>query len=168
MPAPNRNWMILGAALVLFAGAIVALLSARRQSESGAKARLPHPLLVEARGRGREWQFTYGGADGVLGSDDDVITRRHFRVPAGVEVLIQLRSDDYIYVFSCPDLTIKEIAVPDLSYEIRFRAREAGVYELVMDPMCGFRLQPGGNMGSLEVTSERAFRSWFTQLEAIE
>jgi heme/copper-type cytochrome/quinol oxidase subunit 2 len=151
--------MILGAALVLFAGAIVALLSARRQSESGAKARLPHPLLVEARGRGREWQFTYGGADGVLGSDDDVITRRHFRVPAGVEVLIQLRSDDYIYVFSCPDLTIKEIAVPDLSYEIRFRAR---------DPMCGFRLQPGGNMGTLEVTSERAFRSWFTQLEAIE
>lgn len=160
--------MILGAALVLFAGAIVALWCVRRQSESGAKAPLPHPLLVEARGRGREWQFTYGGADGVLGSDDDVITRRNFRVPAGAEVLIQLRSDDYIYVFSCPDLGIKEIAVPDLRYEIRFRAREPGAYELAMDPMCGFRLPPGGNMGTLEVTSERDFRSWFTQLDGFE
>ena len=168
MPAPNRIWLISGAALVLFAGAIVALLFAHRQTEPGSGARLPRPLLIEARGREREWQFTYGGVDGVLGSDDDVITRRHFRVPAGAEVLLQLRSDDYIYVFSCPDLTMKEIAVPDLNYEIRFRAREPGDYELAMDPMCGFRLSPGATMGSLEVTSERDFRSWFAQLEASE
>ena len=166
MPTPIRNWMIFGAALALCAGAMAALVCARRQSGRGVQDPLPQPLLIEARGRGREWQFTYGGGDGVLGSADDVVTRRHFRVPAGAEVLIQLRSDDYLYVFSCPDLGLKEIAVPDLSYQIRFSPRAPGAHELAMDPVCGFRLPPGENMGSLIVTSERDFRSWFAQLEA--
>ena len=166
----SRFWrrLIQRLALALCASTGAAILSGCRQSDPGANATLPDPLVIEARGREREWQFTYAGADGLIGSADDVVTRRQFQVPAEVEVILQLRSDDYIYVFSCPDLVMKEIAVPDLEYEIRFRAGEAGTHELAMDPMCGFRLPPGATMGNLTVSSETDFRSWFARLAASE
>ena len=166
MPVQIWSRLICSIALGLCASTGAVLLSACRQSEPGARVPISNPLLIEARGRDREWQFTFGGADGVVGSDDDVVTSRHFQVPAGVEVRLQLRSDDYIYVFSCPELAMKEIAVPDLDYEIRFHTSVPGVYELAMDPMCGFRLPQGATMGTLTVASENGFRSWIAQVEA--
>ena len=118
------------------------------------------PLRVEARGSGRAWRFTYSGRDGVLGTGDDLVSHNHLRLPAGADVIIQLRSDDFIYVFSCPGLKLKEIAVPDLEFSIAFRVDRRGDYDLVMDPMCGFQLPPGETMGTLGVDSETDFRLW--------
>ena len=118
------------------------------------------PLQVEARGSRRAWQFSYVGLDGILGTDDDRVSSGDLRLPAGADVVIQLRSDDYIYVFSCPGLKLKEIAVPDLEFSIAFRADRNGQYDLAMDPMCGFRLPPGETMGTLRVVPEREFRTW--------
>ncbi|MDA1026889.1 MAG: hypothetical protein O3A19_10750 [Planctomycetota bacterium] len=118
------------------------------------------PLLVEARGNGRAWRFSYCGPDGILGTGDDPVAGGHLRLPAGADVVIQLRSDDYIYVFSCPGLKLKEIAVPDLEFSIAFRTDRRGEYDLAMDPMCGFRLPPGETMGTLSVASESDFQLW--------
>ncbi|HIG28205.1 MAG TPA: hypothetical protein EYQ50_10540 [Verrucomicrobiales bacterium] len=132
-----------------------------RPADSSHWHRVPGtPLRVEARGSGRAWRFTYSGRDGVLGTGDDRVSDNHLRLPAGVDVVIQLRSDDFIYVFSCPGLKLKEIAVPDLEFSIAFRVDRRGDYDLVMDPMCGFQLPPGETMGTLGVASETDFRLW--------
>ena len=117
-------------------------------------------VIIEARGRERAWRFSYGGPDGDLGTPDDVVRDGQLALPSGVEVWLQLRSDDFIYVFSCPDLDLKEIAVPDLEFSLRFRTEQVGEHALVMDPMCGFQLAPGETMGKVSVLSERAFRRW--------
>ena len=130
------------------------LVGCSRHGDPGA------PLWVEARGSDRAWRFSYSGPDGILGTGDDPVSGGHLKLPAGADVVIQLRSDDYIYVFSCPGLKLKEIAVPDLEFSIGFRADRRGEYDLAMDPICGFRLPPGENMGTLSVVSESDFRLW--------
>ena len=118
------------------------------------------PLRIEARGSRRAWRFSYSGPDGILGTEDDPISDGHLRLPTGENVVIQLRSDDYIYVFSCPELELKEIAIPDLEFSISFQTDRRGEYDLAMDPMCGFRLPPGETMGTLSVVPKSEFRLW--------
>ena len=166
MPASRRGpttlWTVLvGFGIVL--GALVYLLWPRGAPpvESGIWPLDPvEPLRVVARGSERAWRFSYSGPDGVHNTGDDPVSTGHLMLPAGAHVVVQLRSDDYIYVFSCPDLKLKEIAVPDLEFSIAFLADRPGEYDLAMDPMCGFRLPPGQTMGTLSVASESDFRHW--------
>ena len=124
----------------------------------------PSPLTIEARGEKRAWHFRYPGDDGLLGNADDRTSTGVLTLPKGAEIVLQLRSRDYIYVFSCPDLALKEIAVPDLEYALQFTASETGTHELVMDPMCGFRLPPGQSMGTLEIVRPKSFLRWMKAL----
>ena len=134
-------------------GLVSALVTSCQQAKPGEVIRQLEAgeLTIEARGKSRAWHFTYPDEQASSG----VLT-----VPAGVDVVIQLRSDDYLYVFSCPDLALKEIAVPDLDYAISFRVEQPGDFELAMDPMCGFRLPPDQTMGNLRVLPEKEFRRW--------
>ena len=118
------------------------------------------PLLVEARGAGKKWHFSYAGADGIPGNGDDPVSTTELRLPELADVVIRLRSQDFIYVFSCPELSLKEIAVPDLDFSIGFRTGHAGRYQLAMDPMCGFPAALGETMGTLHIVSETDFLSW--------
>ena len=121
------------------------------------------PLRIEARGSDRDWNFSYLGPDGTLDTADDIKSRGEMNLPVGAEVVINLRSDDFIYVFSCPDLGLKEIAVPDLEFSISFTAERPGEFNLLMDPMCGFRLPPGETMGRIKVAGANDFRQWLRE-----
>ena len=121
------------------------------------------PLRIEARGSDRDWNFSYLGPDGTLDTADDVTNTGELNLPVGAEVVIDLRSDDFIYVFSCPGLGLKEIAVPDLEFSISFTAERPGEFNLLMDPMCGFRLPPGETMGRIKVASASDFRQWLRE-----
>ena len=118
------------------------------------------PLRIEARGSDRDWNFSYFGPDGTLDTADDVKSTGELSLPLGAEVVIDLRSDDFIYAFSCPDLGLKEIAVPDLEFSLSFTAERPGEFNLLMDPMCGFRLPPGETMGRIKVASASEFHQW--------
>jgi heme/copper-type cytochrome/quinol oxidase subunit 2 len=157
-PLKPKRWIaFIFATVVVLAIAIALYL--RERSTSGS-IDLTGPLLLEARGKDRAWHFTYAGADGVLHTADDWTTVSELALVLGRKITVELRSDDYIYVFSCPELELKEIAVPELDYSLTFPAKKIGTYELSMDPMCGFRLPPGETMGTLKVLSEQDFRSW--------
>lgn len=116
-------------------------------------------VRVEALGRERRWHFSDDGPDGVAGTGDDRVSTGELTLPAHTDVLIHLRSRDTLYVFSCPALKLKEIAVPDLEFSLAFRTGPPGRHELAMDPMCGFPAAPGETMGVLRVVSPRDFRS---------
>lgn len=133
--------------------------SAEAMEEDGAVPSVGR-LEIEARGSGRTWHFSYCGPDGTTMTGDERTSKGELRLPAHADVVIHLRSNDYIYVFSCPELNLKEIAVPDLEFSISFRTRGCGRYELAMDPMCGFPAAPGETMGTVHVVSSKEFRSW--------
>ena len=121
------------------------------------------PLRIEARGSDRDLNFSYLGPDGTLDTADDIKSTGEMNLPVGAEVVIDLRSNDFIYVFSCPGLGLKEIAVPDLEFSISFTAERPGEFNLLMDPMCGFRLPPGETMGRIKVASASDFRQWLRE-----
>ncbi|MDG2124411.1 MAG: hypothetical protein P8J87_11970 [Verrucomicrobiales bacterium] len=124
------------------------------------------PLVVEAWGENRAWHFTYRGSDQKWGTDDDLVSKSYLTLPANAKVELRLRSRDYIYVFSCPDLGLKEIAVPDIDFSLDFETGEEAEFTLAMDPMCGFRLPPGKTMGKLRISGDRAFRRWLLHLRS--
>ncbi len=121
------------------------------------------PLRIEARGSDRDWNFSYLGPDGTLDTLDDVKSTGELSLPVGADVVIDLRSNDYIYIFSCPELNLKEIAVPDLEFSISFTVDRPGIFNLLMDPMCGFRLPPGETMGRIKVASASDFHQWLRE-----
>jgi cytochrome c oxidase subunit 2 len=126
------------------------------------KIDLPEPLTVRVVGRNFYWNFTYPGADGKLGTDDDVDGGTDLHVPEGHPVRLELTSDDYIYVFRANALDLKETAVPDIFFTIDFTPSSIGRFDLEVDPMCRVRIlhEEEDNMGQLVVESRAQFLKW--------
>jgi heme/copper-type cytochrome/quinol oxidase subunit 2 len=121
-------------------------------------------LLVRMTGGNYTWQVRYAGADGKFGTADDRHATRHLHVPARTPVTLELRSEDYIYTMALPHLDLKEIAVPDLEFALRFELDEPGEYRLEGDQMCGYT-HPD-LMGTVVAEDGAAFREWVTSLPA--
>lgn len=119
-------------------------------------------LLVRMTGGEYTWRVRYAGADGEFGTADDRHATRDLHAPVGTPVTLQLCSDDYIYTMALPHLGLKEIAVPDLDFALRFEPDEAGEYPLEGDQMCGY--QHPDLMGTLTVEDQAAFREWVNNL----
>ena len=59
-----------------------------------------------------EWNVTYPGADGRLGTRDDFTLRNQLHVPVNRPVVALLNSEDVIHSFFIPAFRIKQDAVP--------------------------------------------------------
>lgn len=119
---------------------------------------LPVPYEIDATGFEYAWRFTYPGADGRLGTADDVAATTDLHVPVDTPIRLQLHSQDYVYFFGIPDLDLRQIAVPDLDFSLEWTSAAEGRFELLGDEMCG---RPHETLdGTLVVTSRAAFRAW--------
>ncbi len=83
------------------------------------------------------WRFQYAGADGVLGTVDDLETASELVLPAGEPVLLTLRSRDVIHSFFVPALRLKQDVVPGRATPLWFTIERPGTYELVCAELCG-------------------------------
>ncbi|MBL8861400.1 MAG: cytochrome c oxidase subunit II [Planctomycetes bacterium] len=83
------------------------------------------------------WRFEHPGADGVLGTADDVETASELVLPAGESVLLELRSRDVIHSFFVPELRVKQDVVPGRAIPLWFTMARAGEFELVCAELCG-------------------------------
>jgi cytochrome c oxidase subunit 2 len=99
---------------------------------------VPDTYEIEITGHDFRWHVRYPGRDGKLGTKDDVFGDRHVHVPRDRRVRMHLRSEDYVYSLALPQLGLKEIAVPDLSYALEFAGVRVGTYELRGAQMCGY------------------------------
>ena len=97
------------------------------------------PTTILMTGRASRWWIRYAGPDGQFGTADDLAARDDLHVPAGFDMHLVLRSDDYIYVFSVPALGLKEVAVPGLDQSLTFRVDRPETFALEAEPMCGLR-----------------------------
>jgi cytochrome c oxidase subunit 2 len=104
------------------------------------------------------WEITYPGPDGKIGSKGGFTTENEMHVPVGKVVRIDLTSKDVIHSFFVPNLRLKQDAVPGRVIKVWFEATETGQYEIPCAELCGFG--HSGMKGNLTVQSQADFDKW--------
>ena len=94
-------------------------------------------LEVGVEAKQFEWNFTYPGADGVLGSGDDFTVRNQLHVPVNQPVVVTLTSIDAIHAFFVPVFRVKQDVVPGMEIPLWFEATETGEFEIACAELCG-------------------------------
>jgi cytochrome c oxidase subunit II len=105
-----------------------------------------------------EWNVTYAGADGRIGTADDFTSRNQLHVPVDRVVRVNLRSEDVIHSFFLPDFRLKQDAVPGKEISVWFEATRTGDFTLGCAELCGlghYRMK-----GTVFVHTEADFQSW--------
>jgi cytochrome c oxidase subunit 2 len=105
-----------------------------------------------------EWNVTYPGPDGVLGTEDDIVRRNQLHLPVGRPIKVHLSSEDVIHSFFLPQFRVKQDAVPGMVIPVWFQATEAGEFTLGCAELCGTghtRMK-----GTVFVHTAEDFESW--------
>jgi cytochrome c oxidase subunit 2 len=84
-----------------------------------------------------EWNVTYNGADGQLGTEDDFTVRNQLHIPVNRPILVNLEAEDAIHSFFVPGFRIKQDAVPGMKIRVWFQATRTGPQELACAELCG-------------------------------
>ena len=105
-----------------------------------------------------EWNVTYTGPDGTLGTADDFTRRNLLRVPVDTPVVVVLTAEDVIHSFFIPQFRVKQDAVPGMTNRIWFQVMQAGEYALACAELCGNGHTTMG--GRVEAVSMEEFNSW--------
>lgn len=135
-------------------------------SESQANASevvpsLPEPYHIEITGRNRQWHVRYPDETGRLATKEKVLTDRSIPVPRDTKVVFVLKSMDFLYTFAIPQFGLKEIAVPDLEFQLEFRSENSGRIEFLGEHLCG---DPQSEMsGTLVVEPQDCFLAWLEE-----
>lgn len=142
------------------AGALlVGLIGCNRPADT---APTPQPsLTVRITGHEFQWLIRYAGADGVIDTEDDVLTRQHLHLPAETTITIDLRSDDYVYTLYLPHLDWIEAAVPGAPLTLAFDSGVPATHELRGSQMCGFTHPQ--LIGAVVVQERTAFAGWLAE-----
>jgi len=96
-----------------------------------------HDCLVRIEGRQFAWNFRHAGKDGKLDTADDIVTNGQLHVPVGKVVKFELISRDVVHSFWCPNLRLKQDAVPGRVIPGWFDANKIGDYGIGCAELCG-------------------------------
>lgn len=121
----------------------------------------PSDLLIQVTGKQFNWEITYPGPDGKLGTADDLVRENDMHVPAGKVVRVVLRSRDVIHSFFLPNLRLKQDAVPGREIHAWFEATKPGEYPIPCAELCGFG--HSGMQGSLIVHTPEEYEKWLRE-----
>jgi cytochrome c oxidase subunit 2 len=111
-----------------------------------------------------DWRFRYPGADGELGTVDDLETPFEMVVPVNEAVVVLLRSRDVIHSFFVPEFRVKQDALPGHTIPVWFEVHTEGVYDLVCAELCGWGHYKMA--GRVRVVSREEYDQWLEELEA--
>ncbi len=121
----------------------------------------PGDVFYRVTAKQFNWEITYPGPDGKLGTADDVTLENDFHVPINKVVRLQLASKDVIHSFFVPSMRLKQDAVPGRDINVWFEAIEAGQWEIPCAELCGFG--HSGMKGTLYVQSQPDYDNWLKQ-----
>ncbi len=98
----------------------------------------PADVHVQVTAKQFNWEVTYPGPDGKLGTEDDLQMDNEVHVPVNKVILVHLKSKDVIHSFFLPNFRLKQDAVPGREIQAWFQATKPGRYELPCAELCGF------------------------------
>jgi cytochrome c oxidase subunit 2 len=104
------------------------------------------------------WDVSYPGPDGKLGTEDDIKFDNDLHVPVNKVVRLHLGSSDVIHSFFIPNMRFKQDVVPGRTIIGWFEATKPGKYELPCAELCGFG--HSGMKGWLHVHSAEDYKKW--------
>lgn len=117
-----------------------------------------YPLAVH--GSQFEWNVTYPGPDGTLGTTDDFSKRNQLHIPVNTPIRVRLTAEDVIHSFFIPAFRIKQDAVPGMEIDLWFEPTQTGEYELACAELCGlghYRMR-----AAVTVHTAEGFGRWMT------
>lgn len=117
--------------------------------------------VIDITGSDNRWQVRYPGAPQTIDSVGEEMARLELHVPEQRSIVLRLHSTDYVYTLELPHWELKEIAVPRLEFELRFRTSDRGRFDLVGDHLCGGVVET--LQGALVVESAPQLCHWLTQ-----
>lgn len=142
---------------------VLAFLSREVWFDIKDQSRFPEAgLELVVTGKQFEWNITYPGTDGVLGTADDVVSRNRLHMPVGVPVHIMLESEDVIHSFFVPEFRVKQDAVPGMRIPAWFEATRTGQFVIGCAELCGlghYRMS-----GTVIVQTVEEFERWHQEL----
>ncbi len=98
----------------------------------------PADVHVQVTAKQFNWEVTYPGPDGKLGTQDDLEMENEVHVPVNKVIIVHLKSKDVIHSFFLPNFRLKQDAVPGREIQAWFQATKPGRYELPCAELCGF------------------------------
>jgi len=104
------------------------------------------------------WDVSYPGPDGKLGTEDDIKFDNDLHVPVNKIVRLHLGASDVIHSFFIPNLRFKQDVVPGRTIIGWFEATKPGKYEMPCAELCGFG--HSGMKGWLHVHSTEDYKKW--------
>ncbi len=118
----------------------------------------PGDVFYKVAAKQFNWEITYPGPDGQLGTADDVTVENDFHVPVNKVVRVDLTSKDVIHSFYVPNMRLRQDAVPGRVIHLWFQATEVGKYDIPCSQLCGFG--HSGMLGTLYVQSQEDYDKW--------
>lgn len=122
-------------------------------------ARMPSDALeLRVAAKQFEWNVTYPGVDGRLGTTDDFVRRSQLRIPVDRPVRVTLTAEDVIHSFFLPEFRVKQDAVPGMEIPVWFQATRTGEFVLGCAELCGlghYRMR-----GTVTVHTAEEFDAW--------
>jgi cytochrome c oxidase subunit II len=119
----------------------------------------PDAVELAVHAKQFEWEFTYPGPDGELGTADDFQLRNQLHIPVHRPVRIHLSAEDVIHSFFLPHFRVKQDIVPGMEGQsVWFEATEPGEYVLACAELCG--TGHTRMMGSVTVHPPGEFAAW--------
>lgn len=149
-------WTTVPAATLLF----IALY----QMNAWAEVKIDQPNIpptVRVTARQFEWRLQYPGADGQLGTSDDIYHVNDLHLPLDEKILLELESADVLHDFFVPSLRVKQDAVPGSRINMWFMAKETGQYDLVCAELCGwghYKMK-----GRITIEPREAYEAWLAE-----
>ena len=111
------------------------------------------------------WKFRYPGADGKLGTDDDLKSFTEMHVPVNKDVLFDLTAKDVLHSFWVKELRLKQDALPGRTIQGWFNATKTGKYEIMCAEICG--INHTAMKGYLVVDSEEDYAKFLGGLKKV-
>jgi len=118
----------------------------------------PSDFEIQVTAKQFNWEVFYPGADGKLGTEDDVKFDNDVHVPVNKPIRVHLTASDVIHSFFIPNLRFKQDAVPGRMVLTWFEATKPGQYELPCAELCGFG--HSGMKGWLHVHTAEDYAKW--------
>lgn len=155
--ARQAAWVLVPALIVLILD--LGIDSAGHAAWEVAKnSRPPSTIEVKVTAKQFNWEFTYPGPSGKLGTADDVVIENELHVPVGKVIHLTLNSEDVIHSLWIPNFRLKQDVVPGRAIPTWFEATKEGTYEIACSELCGFGHY--SMHGTVTVHSEEDYQNW--------
>lgn len=115
-------------------------------------------MTVRVQAKQFDWTFIYPGADGQLGTADDISSYREFHVPVGKKIGLDLTSLDVIHDFFLAEVRMKQDVMPQRHIKAWFDTTQTGDFHIVCDELCG--IGHTRMTGVLKVDDQKTFEDW--------